>query len=192
MTSRGFVSGYPCGGSGEPCPGQYFRPNANVTRGQLLKMVVNAAAWSLRNPKDPTFADVPRDSAFYLYIETAYNNGIVGGYPCGGSGEPCDPTSRPYFRPGNNITRGQLSKVIALAKGYALPHPDRPTFVDVPASHTFFPYIESIYANGIISGYPCGGPGEPCDQANRPYFRPSNGATRGQVSKMVVIISGGP
>jgi subtilisin-like proprotein convertase family protein len=192
MASNGFVRGYDCGAPGEPCPGQYFRPGANVTRGQLLKMAVNAAAWGLLNPKEPTFADVPRESTFYLYVETAYANGIINGYPCGGPGELCDPSSRPYFRPGNNITRGQLSKVIALVQGYSLPSPALPTFADVPASQTFFAYIEAVYAHGIINGYPCGSPGEPCDSGNRPYFRPAKSATRGQVSKLVTISSGGP
>jgi hypothetical protein len=38
---------------------------------------------------------------------------------------------------------------------------------------------------GIIQGYPCGGPFEPCvAPANRPYFRPQNPATRGQMAKI--------
>jgi hypothetical protein len=37
------------------------------------------------------------------------------GYPCGGPNEPCDGQNRPYFRPGNNATRAQLSKMLALA-----------------------------------------------------------------------------
>ena len=38
---HGVISGYPCGGAGEPCPGTYFRPNNNVTRGQTSKIVAN-------------------------------------------------------------------------------------------------------------------------------------------------------
>ena len=38
---------------------------------------------------------------------------------------------------------------------------------------------------GVIGGYPCGAPLEPCDNQNRPYFRPSNGLTRGQTAKIV-------
>lgn len=192
MASNGYVRGYDCGNPGEPCPGTYFHPGANVTRGQLLKMAVLAVGWPWTNPKDPTFADVPHDNAFYDYIETAFANGIINGYPCGNPGEPCDSLNRPYFHPSNNITRGQLSKVIALTQGYTLPNPDVPTFADVPADHPFFGYVEAMYTNGIINGYPCGNPGEPCDAQSRPYFRPSNSATRGQVSKLVTISSGGP
>jgi hypothetical protein len=36
-----------------------------------------------------------------------------------------------------------------------------------------------------MSGYPCGGPGEPCDPQQRPYFRWGNPVTRGQASKIV-------
>ena len=194
MADQGYISGYACGGEGEPCPGTYFRPGRNVTRAQLLKMVVNASGWHLINPKhhESAFADVPRDSAFYWYVETAASYNIIGGYACGGPGEPCDAERRPYFRPGNNITRGQLAKVIALGRGYVLPGPELPTFADVPADHTFAPYIEAIYREGIIGGYACGGPGEACDQWGRPYFRPGNNATRGQVAKIVTIASGGP
>jgi hypothetical protein len=41
---------------------------------------------------------------------------IINGYQCGGPGEPCvPPLNRPYFRPGSNASRGQLSKMIYLA-----------------------------------------------------------------------------
>src|SRR5262249_58374910 len=104
----------------------------------------------------------------------------------------CDGKSRPYSRPSSNIPRGHLSKVIALARGSPLPTPAQPTFADVPAGSTFYGYIEAIAARGIIAGYTCGGPGEPCDAQSRPYFRPANNATRGQVSKIVTGAYGGP
>ena len=39
----GILSGYQCGAP-EPCPGLYFRPGANATRGQIAKMVFNAVS----------------------------------------------------------------------------------------------------------------------------------------------------
>jgi hypothetical protein len=190
MACRGYVSGYSCGAPNEPCPGAYFRPTAAVTRGQLLKMVVNAAGWSVAAPATPTFEDVPRSDPFYQYIETGARHGLISGYTCGGPGEPCmPPLNRPYFRPAGNITRGQLSKVLALARGYALPAPNPPTFRDVPSDQPFFRYIEAMAAHGVVSGYTCGGSGEPCPGA---YFRPNNDATRGQVTKFVTVAFGGP
>jgi hypothetical protein len=156
-----------------------------VTRGQLLKMVVNAAGWSIAQPPTPTFADVPAGSTFYPYIETAFTHGVISGYPCGAPGEPCPGR---YFRPNNNVTRGQLSKIIVLAKDWSPLNPATGSFNDVPPGDTFYGFIEQARAKGLIQGYPCGGPFEPCDPpANRPYFRPGNNATRGQFSKILYL-----
>ncbi len=130
------------------------------------------------------FNDVPSDNTFYADIECLACRGIVGGYPCGGPGEPCPGQ---YYRPGNNVTRGQASKIVSSAAQFADPVPStQQTFADVPPGSTFWPYIELLVGRGIISGYPCGGAGEPCiAPANRPYFRPNNNVTRGQLSKIV-------
>ena len=116
----------------------------------------------------------------------------ISGYSCGGTNppEPCVPPGcRPYFRPNNNLTRGQLSKVIALARGYPTPAPPTPTFADVPSDYPFYVYIEAMAAHNIVSGYTCGGEGEPCPGR---YFRPANAATRGQLTKFVTLAYGGP
>jgi hypothetical protein len=107
--AHNLVSGYGCGGAGEPCPGQYFRPNANVTRSQAAKMIVLAKPYTLVTPSTATFRDVPTTHPFYTFVETAAANGLINGYGCGGTGEPCPGQ---YFRPGNDITRAQASKVI--------------------------------------------------------------------------------
>jgi hypothetical protein len=61
-----------------------------------------------------TFEDVPPGSTFYDFIERLASRSIMGGYPCGGAGEPCVPPGNlPYFRPNNNATRGQTSKIVA-------------------------------------------------------------------------------
>ena len=88
---EGLVSGYADG---------TFRPQNDVTRGQLSKIVVEAAGWPLLNPPTPTFSDVRPGNPFYQYVETAYDQGIISGYADG------------TFRPGNNATRGQISKIV--------------------------------------------------------------------------------
>jgi hypothetical protein len=190
LACRQIIAGYTCGGPGEPCDPTnrpYFRPYADTTRGQLSKMVVLGLGWTIQTPPTPTFADVDAAYPFYPFIETAYAHGIISGYTCGGPGEPCDPANRPYFRPGNNVTRGQLSKIIVGAKGWSLLTPPTPTFADVATTDPFYGFIERAVEKGLISGYTCGGPGEPCDPANRPYFRTGNNATRGQLSKILYI-----
>jgi hypothetical protein len=53
---------------------------------------------------------------FYVCIERVASRGIVEGYLCGGTGEPCVvPTNRPCFRPNNNATHGQMAKIAAEA-----------------------------------------------------------------------------
>ena len=56
-------------------------------------------------------------------------------------------------------------------------------FEDVPPNSTFYSYIHNLYVSGIVSGYPCGGPNEPCGPANLPYYRPGAFVTRGQMAK---------
>jgi hypothetical protein len=90
----------------------YFRTFANATRGQSSKIVSNAAGFS-EIPAGQRFEDVPPSHTFYREIERLASRGIMGGYPCGGAGEPCGAENRPYFRPQNNVTRGQSSKIVA-------------------------------------------------------------------------------
>jgi hypothetical protein len=117
LAGRGYIGGYACGGEEEPCGPEnlpYFRPNANATRGQISKIVSNAAGFN-DDPAGQTFEDVAPGSSFYLWVERLASRGIMGGYACGGESEPCGPDNKPYFRPGNNATRGQSSKIVANA-----------------------------------------------------------------------------
>jgi hypothetical protein len=138
-----------------------FRPYANTTRGQLTKIVVLAFGIPPYTPPTPTFTDVPTTHTFYQYIETAAYEGLVSGYADG------------TFRPQNDVTRGQLCKIVVEAAGWPLVSPPTPTFTDVPTDHTFYQYVETAFDRGIISGYSDG------------TFRPGNNATRGQISKVV-------
>ena len=77
-----------------------------------------------------------------------------------------------------------MVKIIVLAYGIPIYVPPTPTFRDVPATHPFYQYIETVARNSISPGYNCGGPGEPCPGM---YFRPNNLVTRGQFAKIIVI-----
>jgi hypothetical protein len=194
LACRDIVSGYPCGGEFEPCNANedpYFRPNNPVTRGQIAKIVSLSAGFNEPVPAtQQSFEDVVYGSPFWEYIERLYSRGVIGGYQCGvNPAEPCvPPENRPYFRPNTGATRGQLTKIVSESAGFSDDIPNtQQTFTDVEPGSTFWLYIERLLLNrpGVMSGYPCGGPGEPCDSENRPYFRPNNPLTRGQTAKIV-------
>lgn len=174
LACQGIISGYDDG---------TFRPGAQITRGQLSKIISNAAGLS-----DPAgaqlFEDVVPGSTFYDYIQRLAHLDVISGYPCGGAGEPCSGSNYPYFRPGANATRGQIAKIVSNAAGFSDPQSGQ-TFEDVPPGSTYHLVIERLASRDVMSGYACGGPGEPCSGSNRPYFRPGANATRGQVSKIV-------
>ena len=128
---------------------------------------------------------LPGDT-FYDYIETLAARQIAGGYNCGGVNpqtgvlEVCNPPeNRPYYRPGNFITRGQLVKLVVIAAtqqlGWELLNPPTATFNDAPPNSTFYDYIETAVCHQVINGYADGS------------FRPGNNATRGQISKIVYL-----
>jgi hypothetical protein len=158
------ISGYdtnpPCD-TGTPC----FKPYNNTTRGQMAKIVVLGFHVPLSTNTTPMFSDVPPSNAFFAHIQTAAENNIVSGYSDG------------TFRPFNNVTRGQLSKIVVVAasiqQGWTVINPPSPTFSDVPTTNPFYTYIETAACHEIISGYADG------------TFRWGADATRGQISKIV-------
>jgi hypothetical protein len=117
-------------------------------------------------PCNVQFSDVTTDYWAYSYINYMACNGYVSGYSDGS------------FRPGNNTTRGQLSKIIVLGEGWAIDTTGGPHFSDVQPDSPFYDYIETAYNYGIISGYSDGS------------FRWGTNVTRAQLSKIVVSAQG--
>jgi hypothetical protein len=150
LACRGVLGGYEDG---------TFRPEVSITRGQLAKLVSNAAGYD-EGVSGQTFTDVPPGSTFYLYIERIAARGVVGGYEDG------------TFRPSGLATRGQIAKIVSNAAGFS-EMPEGQTFSDVGTADPFYPYVERLASRGIIGGY--------ADNT----FRPGNPATRGQVAKMI-------
>jgi hypothetical protein len=148
--------------------------------------MVSLAAGINDDPGAQVYEDVPTGNPFYIWINRLSRRGYMGGYVCGLSPEePCNPPdNRPYFRPNASATRGQLSKIVSNAAQLS-GTPTGVFYTDVPVDHPFYIWIMRLTDLGVMSGYPCGGPGEPCDDENRPYFRPYDNVTRGQTSKIV-------
>ncbi|MBE0448227.1 MAG: S-layer homology domain-containing protein [Actinobacteria bacterium] len=85
------IGGYPDG---------TFRPNANVSRQEIAKMVVLAAKHQLTTSYRADFTDVPSTLWSWPYILTAKDFDVISGYP--------DKT----FRPTNPATRAEACKMI--------------------------------------------------------------------------------
>jgi hypothetical protein len=109
------------------------------------------------------FSDVSPGDYFYEAVRYLTCNGVVSGY--------ADGTFRPY----NNTTRAQMCKLIVLAEGWPIYTPPLPYFCDVQPDHPFYPYINTAYYHGLISGY------ADCN------FRPYRDVTRAQLTKIVVL-----
>lgn len=197
LACRNIISGYSDG---------TFRPNANVTRGQLAKMVAASAGYTDAIPGNRwTFHDIAPGSTYWLYVERVAQHGVTSGYACSdasGSTEPCDEANRRYFRPNEYVTRQQVAKMVSASMDMTSHRAGLPravptsttlqyTFTDVPPSNSFNPYVEALAGLGSISGYNCGGTNpdtgqpEPCDAQGRKYFRPGSNMSRGQVSKVL-------
>src|SRR5437762_3481420 len=63
--------------------------------------------------------------------------------------------------------------------------PDGQCFADVLPGNVFYDFVNRIFQQDLVTGYPCGGPGEPCDPEGRPYYRPINNVTRQQMAKFI-------
>lgn len=113
-----------------------------------------------------SFSDVRSSDWFYTPVRTLACDGIIGGY--------ADGTFRPY----NSVTRGQVAKMIVNALGWPLLNPSSARFSDVSVGTTYFRYIETAAARGVIAGYADGS------------FRPGVPITRAQFSKIIVSAFG--
>jgi hypothetical protein len=122
-----------------------FTPTSTVTTQPTFTPPPTSTPCSIQ------FSDVPPGSTYYDTVTCLVCRGVINGYPDG------------TFRPGDYVTRGQLSKVVVRAALFNQPiPPDQQTFEDVPIGSTFWWYIEQLAVGGIVQGYPCGGSGEEC------------------------------
>ncbi len=103
--AAGILSGFDpssCAAAGVAYP--CYLPNLAITRGQLARLVVNAAGYPLTTPSGgQTFSDVPPQNTFFAYIETAYQHGVVNGYP------------DRRFRPNVAVRRDEMAQIVYTA-----------------------------------------------------------------------------
>jgi len=157
LAGDGVVKGFPDG---------LFRPEQNVTRGELAKFVVNGFGISTTSPipESGYFSDVPQGNVFSSYIDTLASMNIISGFPEDGT-----------FRPQQNVTRGELAKFIANAGNYDLnKYGNTQSFSDVNSSNTFYSFINTLKGYEVINGFEDG------------TFKPDTPVTRGELAKFIV------
>ncbi|EON72594.1 N-acetylmuramoyl-L-alanine amidase [Lysinibacillus sphaericus] len=120
----------------------YYKPNNNVTRGQVAKMVVVASGNKPLVVKKSSFSDVTVGTELSGYVESAKQLGFFA------------TNTKDKFLPNMPLTRDEMSFV--LTKAFKLDSSeyekvDSP-FVDVDMTHPYIQYVKTIYYNGITKG----------------------------------------
>ncbi len=155
LETASVIGGYPDGS---------FRPEANMTREEFIKCLVQVLKIPVSGPVQPSYQDVSSDTWSYPAIETAVAAGIlVPGESVNGmlrAGEPI-----PRAEVATLIIRALKIPVQSTATGYD-------DGVNIPAS--FRGYIRASKDHGLMSGYPDG------------TFRPWNPVTRAEAAVILV------
>ncbi|MEX3745352.1 N-acetylmuramoyl-L-alanine amidase [Lysinibacillus xylanilyticus] len=136
LVNLGVIKGYTEKGK------TYFKPNNNVTRGQVAKMVVVASGNKPLVVNKSSFTDVQVGSELSGYVERAVQLGYF------------KTNTKGQFLPNKPLTRDEMSYV--LTKAFKLDtseyeNIDSP-FVDVDSTHDYVQYVNAIYYNGITKG----------------------------------------
>lgn len=149
LVDRDIIAGFPDG---------TFRPNAPITRADAIVIVGRAIGLSDKQTQT-TFPDVPKAHYASGYINDAYRGNIIGGYSDG------------TFRPGNQVTRGEMAIIIANAFQYKQTRDIY--YHDVAITDPKYRAINLITTAGISVGYPSG------------VFKPNDSITRAEYAVMI-------
>ena len=120
VTARGYMIGY---------TGNVFRPNAPITRAEVVAVACRVYSFS-RDHSGTPFIDIQGHWA-QGYIVAAHRNGFISGFPDG------------TFRPNNNMTRAEAVSMFSRSERRSLTHLGTAQFADVPMSHWAYNFIMS-------------------------------------------------
>lgn len=135
LSSLNIVSGYPLE-PGETLP--KFKPEADVNRAELLKMIIEAFGIPLVTTGPITFPDVQETDWFCNYVRTALNSGIIAGYPDG------------TFKPAQSVIRVEALKMILEASGADISSSTTLTFSDVSVDQWYYHYVQYCFDTYLL------------------------------------------
>ena len=150
LADTGVLSGRPDGS---------FDPQGQLNRAEVAKVATLAAGLTEDTTGAPHFNDVASADWFYSYVETLYNNGVVGGI----NGGALDSNGLATYNPSGTLNRAEGSKILVDAFDLETSYSGTPpNFPDVASSAWFYDYAETAFAHGIVNGYSNGnfGPGD--------------------------------
>lgn len=142
----------------------YFKPNDNITREELAKIIVCALGYDKDFVSANAFADVNADDWFCKYVNIAYKRGIVNGI------------GNSQFGVGSNVTRQDMIVMLynAFKAAGVSVQAAQPTFADSALIADYAKEaVGTLHAMGIING------------VNDTDFDPMGTATRAQAAKVV-------
>lgn len=150
LVERGIIRGYPDG---------TFGPERKLTRLQAVQMLLKAKNITDLSAPNPNLTDMVPGQYGYEEVAKAVQLGIISGKTA--------KNGTKYFDPGNQLTRGQMAKVIVEAQ--KLPLRKTTVFFDVPPSNGFHDYISTLAAERITGGN-ADGTYRPNDNVSRRHF----------------------
>lgn len=152
LQEKGVMTGY---------PDNTLRPNDNVTRAELLKMVLTANKTPTENRPAAFFRDTKLTDWYAPFLNTGVALGILSGYN--------DST----FRPNNSVTRAEALKIVLEANKVQPQNAPGLQYRDVATTDWFAPYVNTAYQTGLVKGYADG------------TFKPYQPITRAEAAKII-------
>lgn len=145
-----------------------YRPGDLVNRAEMAKFAFMVSGLPLETATAAPYKDVAMGQWYTDYVYTLTKNNIV-------SGDKLDGVPTGYFRPSDALNRAEASKMLVNSAQMAEDLTGAPHFPDVTTSDWFYNYVETLFNNSVVAGYPDG------------YFRPANNINRAEVAKMVYL-----
>jgi uncharacterized protein YjdB len=154
LLSKGIIAGY---------PDKTLRPNAEVTRAEISKIIIIAAGYIPSSNTDLPYKDSSSIAEWAKpFIKSAMESGVIKGY------------ENNTFRPKNKLTRKEMAVLIINAFGYDIPQNPKINMKDankIPAWAKG--HVAKAIELGIIKGY------------NDNTFGPDKTITRAEVAAMI-------
>ncbi|MEG0258303.1 MAG: S-layer homology domain-containing protein [Lysinibacillus sp.] len=136
-----------------------FRPSIAITRAEAASAIAKSLGVSMDIKQPPRFKDITILHANYQEIAKLVELEII--------------QNSDYFYPNNQLTRAQMTKMLALAYQFDIDSKNNSRFTDVNKTYWAKDYIESLADMGIVNGI----------GLNK--FAPNKAVSRGHVAALI-------